>query len=243
VRIGNSSGSATWDSRPQLRRRRARQKPVGRVWVLTSLVLSLAVPTGSGQPATAAPPIFRFHADEFWLNLHHFLYVLGRSEAKMPDASRDAVVGAPEESTRGLATLSEAEQREWLRAVAFYAAGPSRKDAVFDEPLPAVTHALADAGDRAQLPEAPPAIDAPWRATLERVAAIYRKTWWPAHRAANAARQEEVQRLVDRHGAAVLAFITRAYCERTPSCSPGPLGPPWWTGLNLDRLNLDRLNP
>ena len=25
--------------------------------------------------------IFVFHTDEFWLNLHHFLYVLGRDEA------------------------------------------------------------------------------------------------------------------------------------------------------------------
>ena len=34
-----------------------------------------------------ATPIFRFEADGFWLNLHHFLYVLGRARAKMPDSN------------------------------------------------------------------------------------------------------------------------------------------------------------
>ena len=44
--------------------------------------------------AQAAGPIFRFESDGFWLNLHHFLYVLGRAEAKIADAKREAVAGA-----------------------------------------------------------------------------------------------------------------------------------------------------
>jgi hypothetical protein len=35
------------------------------------LVLAIAL------AAQAATPIFRFEPDGFWLNLHHFLYVLG----------------------------------------------------------------------------------------------------------------------------------------------------------------------
>lgn len=38
----------------------------------------------------AAAPILRFESDGFWLNLHHYLYVLGRVEAKMPDVTRAA---------------------------------------------------------------------------------------------------------------------------------------------------------
>jgi hypothetical protein len=83
--------------------------------------------------------IFVFHTDEFWLNLHHFLYVLARAENKESDASREAVVDAPADQERGLAKLSPKEQAIWRKAVASYAAGPSKKDMVFDDPLPAVT--------------------------------------------------------------------------------------------------------
>ena len=41
--------------------------------------------------AQAATPIFRFETDGFWLNLHHYLYVLGRAEAELPDSRREAV--------------------------------------------------------------------------------------------------------------------------------------------------------
>ena len=160
-------------------------------------------------------PIFRFEADEFWLNLHHFLYVLGRADAKMADAAREAVAGAPADEARGLDTLTSDQRRAWRDAVAFYAAGPSRKDLIFDGPLAAITQALADADAAASLSGT--AIDAAAIATLERAAPIYRQAWWPAHRASNHARQSEIQALVDRHGRAVLQFITRAYGMEWPA--------------------------
>src|SRR5712692_2001796 len=161
-------------------------------------------------------PIFRFQTDEFWLNLHHFLYVLGRAEAKTSDASRDAVALAPADAERGLATLTPEERQRWRDAVTFYAAGPSRKDAIFDEPLPTITRTLAEAGDRAQLAATGP-IDSDLRSTLDAAAPIYRKAWWPAHHAANVAWREEVQQLVDRHGRTVLGFVTKAYGMEWPS--------------------------
>jgi hypothetical protein len=170
-----------------------------------AIACTLAVAPGRGAGA-----IFVFSTDEFWLNLHHFLYVLGRAEARLPDASREAVAGAPPEANRVLEGVNADEHHAWDEAVTFYANGPSRKDAVFDEPLPEVTRALAAAGDRAQLPDLP-ALEPAWRATLLRIAPVYRNRWWAAHRAANVARRDEIQSLVDRHGAAVLAFITRAY--------------------------------
>jgi hypothetical protein len=168
--------------------------------------------------ALAAPPapLFRFHTDEFWLNEHHFLYVLGRAEAKMRDATREAVVGAPADAQRGLATLSSDELKIWTDAVAFYAAGPSKRDAIFDAQLPKIAHALAQAVERPNLSHAP-SIEADLRATLERAAPVYRKTWWPAHRAANTEWRDAVQTHIDRHGQAVLAFITRAYGMEWPA--------------------------
>ena len=90
----------------------------------TLVVLLLAAQSGS--------PIFRFTADGFWLNLHHFLYVLGRVEAKMPDIKREAVAGAPADEAEGLKTLNEAERAQWREAVAAYASAFSKRDLVFD---------------------------------------------------------------------------------------------------------------
>ncbi|HXI30053.1 MAG TPA: hypothetical protein VNG89_16560 [Vicinamibacterales bacterium] len=179
---------------------------------ITAVILFTAAfqaPPAPTQAPSFRTTLFRFQTDEFWLNLHDFLYVLGRDAAKMADASQEAVAGAPDESRRGLASLTEAEQKTWLQAIAFYAAGPSRKDAVFDASLAAVTHAVADAGDAATLASA--SIEPGLRATLEAAAPVYRKAWWPAHHAANVAWRGEIQSLLQRHGAAVLAYITHAY--------------------------------
>jgi hypothetical protein len=76
---------------------------------------------------TTANPIFIFHPDEFWLNLHHFLYVLGRSENKTLDSARKAVVGAPADQDQGLAKLHPEQRVTWREAVSFYAKELSRK--------------------------------------------------------------------------------------------------------------------
>ncbi len=102
-------------------------------------------------PDTRGGAIFVFHTDEFWLNLHHFLYVLGRAENKERDTSREAVAGAPGDQERGFEKLSAKEQTIWREAVASYAARPSKKDIVSDDPLPALTNALARAGDSRSL--------------------------------------------------------------------------------------------
>ena len=89
-----------------------------------------------------ATPIFRFETDGFWLNLHHFLYVLGRVEAKMPDIKREAVAGAPADEAQGLKTLSESERQAWREAVTAYANGLSKLDMMFDRQLYDVTNAV-----------------------------------------------------------------------------------------------------
>lgn len=154
-------------------------------------------------------PIFRFHGDDLWLNLHQFLYVLGRAESGMPDASRQAVQAAPAEQEKGLSALSAADQQAWRSSVTIYAQGLSRLDAIFDEPVVAVGRALAAAGDRPTLDGA--AIPPDLRRVLERAAPIYRRTWWPAHRRANETWIAAIKTLVAAHGQRTLAFITRAY--------------------------------
>jgi len=164
---------------------------------------------------TATPPIFTFHTDEFWLNLHQFLYVLGRAEAKAFDANREAVVHAPEDAERGLERASEEERKLWRAAVSWYAGSLSRQDAVFDAPLPELARTLAAAGDAAQ----PPRLareDAEVRNVLQQVAPIYRKLWWPAHQEANRQFRLAMDSLVARYGDSVLAFVTRVYQMEWP---------------------------
>jgi hypothetical protein len=176
--------------------------------------LTLSVATTVAAPQRAGVSAFVF-AQPFWVNLHHFLYVLGRVEAKMPDIQRRAVAGAKADADAGLATLSEAERRTWLDAVGAYAAGLSRKDVVFDAQMSDFTRSLVALGDAATPGAA--SIDPAAAAVLERAAPLYRKAWWPAHARANDARIAELKALLAQHESRILAFITRAYQESWPS--------------------------
>jgi hypothetical protein len=160
-------------------------------------------------PTLALLTIFAFHTDDVWLNLHQFLYVLGRHEALMPDRTRRAQVNAPDDADKGLATLTPEEQRVWREAVTFYAQDLSKLDAIFDDRLVGTASAIAAAGNRAALDGT--GVDPSLAAVLEKVAPIYRKAWWPAHERANRAWTEAMESLVTRHGEAILKFITGAY--------------------------------
>ena len=172
---------------------------------ITLLALALA--------AQSAGPIFRFEADGLWLNLHHFLYVLGRAQNGAPDAKRSAVERAPADQLEGLKGLNEADRKAWADAVAFYANGLSKRDAVFDRDLYDITNAM----------RVPPTatskalkVDRALVATLERAAPIYRRVWWPRHQKANNDRVREFAGYLGEHGDKVVAYITKAYQERWP---------------------------
>jgi hypothetical protein len=159
----------------------------------------------------AATPIFRFETDGFWLNLHHFLYVLGRVEAGMPDVKREAVAGAPADEAEGLRTLTGAERAAWREAVAAYAAGFSKRDLVFDREAYTTTNALRRAGDGDRPSDLP--IDRSVAAALEKAAPLYRRAWWIRHRDANRAWHRDLQEPLEKFGPQILAYVSRAYQE------------------------------
>src|ERR1051325_8830724 len=179
-----------------------------RVLLTTVLAVVVFAYPALGQPASRTK-IFVFHTDEFWLNLHHFLYVLGRAQNKTRDSSRSAVVNAPNDQEQGLAKLTDAGRATGRGAVSFFAKDLRKKDNVFDEPLPAITNALAQAGAAKSL--AGTKVDSAIVSVLARAAPVYRKAWWSAHHGANVAWQLTIQKLVDQHGRAILEFITKAY--------------------------------
>jgi hypothetical protein len=187
--------------------------------VIVGMSLLICLQGQVAQPKAKAQnmrnPIFLFHTDEFWLNLHHFLYVLGRAENKEPDAAREAVAGAPADQERGLKKLNASEQTIWRQGVAAYAGGPSKKDIVFDDHLSAATNVLVGASDAKSLSAIK--VDPALATILEKVAPIYRKAWWREHHESNRKWQKTIQYLVDQHGAKVLAFITNAYKLQWPA--------------------------
>src|ERR1017187_3694249 len=74
--------------------------------------------TAPGPPETSAgKPLFTFRST-LWVNLHHFLYVLGRARSDTQD-SRRAVVNAPAD-TQGFESLCATERETWDRAIACY---------------------------------------------------------------------------------------------------------------------------
>lgn len=176
------------------------------------LAASLAAPLPLPAQATS---IFRFETDEFWLNLHHFLYVLGRSNRGERDAARRAVADAPRDEARGLATLSADDQRRWREAVAFYSGGPSQRDLIFNTALARVTGALGGADAQGSL--AGVVVDSALRAALEAAAPAYRAAWWDAHRAANRLRRDSMLPLIAAHGPAILDRLSRAYGMAWPA--------------------------
>ena len=90
-----------------------------------------------------------------------------------------------------------------------YATGLSQSDAVRGEPFPTITAALAMADDLPALSGV--AIDAAAAQTLMRAAPIYRKAFWPAHRAANRTWQASIEELIDRHGAEIRDLVAKWY--------------------------------
>jgi len=158
--------------------------------------------------AAQSTAIFNIRPDDFWLNLHKFLYVLGRAENRAADARQAPVADAPADADRPFASLTDDERRAWMEAISAYAHGPSRQDPTRDTALALLEGRLADAGES---PTLNTGVDDAVRIVLERAAPIYRKAWWASHRASNHAWIAATDQLIATHGPTVLAFIRRAY--------------------------------
>jgi hypothetical protein len=165
--------------------------------------------TSAAAQTPAPSSMFRFSADNFWLNLHHFLWVLGRAQNKAPDAGRTSVAGAPADAAAGLTKLTDAERAAWNEAVNDYASTLSQIGSVLAPPLTEVAGPLSAIGDTPALDGV--AIHPAVRAVLEGAAPAYRKVWWPAHRARHLAYQARLLEQLERHGRTMHDFITRVY--------------------------------
>jgi hypothetical protein len=158
-------------------------------WLMSGIaVLSVALvlSTSAAQPQAQQRSLFAFTTNDFWLNLHHYLYVLGRAHRGAPDATQASVVSAPDDEKHGLAPLNDEDRIVWEAAVTAYATGPSRQSSVFQRPLSTMTIELARTADNGEFPMVlGPPFDNVVRQMLEHAAPMYRKAWWGTHRAMN----------------------------------------------------------
>jgi hypothetical protein len=175
---------------------------------------AVALVVFAAGPRAQEPALFSFRTG-FWLHLHHFLYVLGRAEAGLPDSRRQAVSGAVSDQAAGLKDATVEEVAAWRAAVTAYARGPSRLDPITDAALWCATSALAPLADELDLPET--GVPPDMRVALDRAAPVYRRLWWPAHGRRSRAYVDELQTWLRLEGAVIVAFVTWAYEEQWPA--------------------------
>lgn len=180
-----------------------------------AVLIGIAAAACAGlTPRAQDAVIFTFRAG-FWLHLHHYLYVLGRAGNGAPDRARRAVAGAPGDEADGLARATPEQATAWREAVGAYAAGPSRLDAVFDQPLWQAAAALATLEESDTLADV--TLPAAMRSALEQAAPVYRDLWWPAHGRRSRDYVDELQTWLRLDGPLILSILTRVYGEPWPA--------------------------
>ena len=136
-----------------------------------------------------------FHSD-FWLNLHHALYVAASDRGARNGAARPAG-----ESGGFGASLSPEERQIWDGAVDVYARDFVSKDLLFDYQMTSVKIALGETGE--DLAAAARTLPAPMKNALEAAAPIYRAHSWEADDRANRAWIAEARRHLEELAPAV----------------------------------------
>lgn len=187
-------------------------------------LIAFLVACTSTQPAVDEQQIFNFHSN-FWLNLHHFLRIVGRGEPITVEMTAD-------------------ERAAWDSAVATYRTSYSQRDLLRDEGMLAIKAALRGARESLDGISIPDDL----RTALLTAAPVYRRHFWPAHDAANRAWIENAQTLVRQHGAKVAPRVAAPYGESWPSepididlsVTAGPVGayttyPPHATISSMDK--------
>jgi hypothetical protein len=184
---------------------------MGRFFRGIGIVIVAVLTAWPAAPASQsrASSLFAFTTNDFWLNLHRYLYVLGRVRNRAPDASQVAVASAPDDERQGLVSLNDEEHRIWDASVTAYANGLSKRPSVFQPPLSTMTIALANTGDAIGFPLT--SFDAAARDALTAAAPVYRKTWWPRHRIMNEQYVARLQQQIEGDGSAIVDALSRIY--------------------------------
>jgi hypothetical protein len=173
------------------------------VWITLALSLSVshtAIAQSTGPVAEVEG--LRMFSD-FWLNLHHFLYV--SAWARRADTPGQRRLAMPLPANDGVAMTDE-ERATWDAAVSYYDRELASKNLLFDAGLTAINNSLAGAKTLTEI-----SLAADHRRLLEAGAPIYRRYWWPQHDAANRAWIADVARRTAPVAAQIIDRLTRLY--------------------------------
>jgi hypothetical protein len=186
------------------------------LWFSICLVALFFTPFAAAQDEPPQPPlpVFEFHSG-FWLNLHHTLYRLARSQRAAGSAANPAPPNA------GIANLTPTEQRIWSSAIAYYSRTYADNDITVSlemiliknqlgdfetcQDLAGFTRKSCDAGLPAKLTEA-----------LDAAAPVYRAHLWPEHDRANRRWIAAVAPLVRRNGLDLAHRLAEIYQTNWP---------------------------
>jgi hypothetical protein len=187
--------------------------------LVSAALLSTVAGSAAPQPTArnAESQLFAMQSN-FWVNLHHFLYVSARARRGL-DAGRPAVTSALGDTT-GFGALSASLRQEWEQALEYYAAALADRDVLFDSTLVRVNVRLSHVDANAS-PDAA-ALDTAHARALRRAASAYRTLWWPRHDRANQTWIANVRPLLAQHGDSAAAWEARAFGVPLPG-SPVPV--------------------
>jgi hypothetical protein len=182
--------------------------------IAIGILCSTVACRGAAQPATRPATdraLFAMQSN-FWVNLHHFLYVTARARRGL-DATRPAVTAALAD-TAGFGALSPPRRADWESAIDYYTRAVAERDILFDSSLVAVNVALSRVPTPNSLGDA--GLDGDLASALERAADAYREVWWARHDAANRRWMAAVRPLLDQRGDSAAAWETHAFGVRWP---------------------------
>jgi hypothetical protein len=183
--------------------------------LLACLIPLFLTPLALAQDEPPPPPlpVFEFHSG-FWLNLHHTLYRIARSQRGANSAANPA-------ASSGIANLSPSEQRVWSAAVAYYSKTYADNDITVSLEMILVKNQLGDfetcedlAGRKRKSCDA--GLPAQLTQALSAAAPIYRVHLWPEHDRANRRWISAVAPLVRRNGLDLAHRLAEIYQTNWP---------------------------
>ena len=186
------------------------------LWFSVCLVTLFFAPFAAAQDEPPQPPlpVFEFHSG-FWLNLHHTLYRLARSQRA---ANSTANPAAP---SSGIANLTPTEQRIWSSAIAYYSRTYADNDITVSLEMILIKNQLGDfetceelAGFKRKSCDA--GLPAKLTEALDAAAPVYRAHLWPEHDRANRRWIAAVAPLVRRNGLDLAHRLAEIYQTNWP---------------------------
>jgi hypothetical protein len=186
------------------------------LWFLVCLVALFSAPLAAAQDEPSSPPlpVFEFHSG-FWLNLHHTLYRVARSQRAAGSTANPAAPNS------GIANLTPTEQRIWSSAIAYYSRTYADNDITVSLEMILIKNQLGDfetcedlAGFKRKSCDA--GLPAKLTEALDAAAPVYRAHLWPEHDRANRRWIAAVAPLVRRNGLDLAHRLAEIYQTNWP---------------------------